>query len=65
MFRALLALLAISLLPACHDIEEWDNDPQGNFQALWTIIDEHYCFFAEKDIDWNEIHDIAVWWHLK
>lgn len=57
MLRGLLAMLAICLLPACHDIEEWDNDPHGNFQALWTIIDEHYCFFAEKEIDWNEIHD--------
>ncbi len=44
------------LLSACHDIPEYVNDPQGNFDALWTIIDEHYCFFNEKDIDWDGIY---------
>ena len=33
------ALIALS---SCHKQEEWDNDPMGNFDALWTIIDEHY-----------------------
>ena len=42
-------------LVSCHDYEEFANDPQGNFDALWTIIDEHYCFFEYKDIDWNEV----------
>lgn len=46
----------LAILSGCHKIEEWDDDPVGNFEALWTIMDEHYCFFAEKDIDWNEIH---------
>lgn len=45
------------LLISCHDIEEWNDNPSGNFEALWTILDEHYCFFDEKDIDWNEVHD--------
>lgn len=46
--------LAISM-SACHSIEEWDNNPEGNFQALWTVVDEHYCFFKEKDVDWDEV----------
>ncbi len=50
----IIALLG-STLPACHDIREWDNSLSGNFLALWTIVDEHYCFFDEKDIDWNEV----------
>ena len=50
------AMASISLmLASCHDYEEFANDPQGNFDALWTIIDEHYCFFEYKDIDWNEV----------
>lgn len=53
----ILPLLLALLLPACHKIEEWDDNPRGNFEALWTIMDEHYCFFAEKDVDWNEVHD--------
>jgi hypothetical protein len=38
-------------------LEEWDNNPKGNFEALWSILDEHYCFFAEKGVDWDAVHD--------
>lgn len=48
---------AVCLNTACHQQEEWENDAIGNFEALWTIIDQHYCFFAYKDVDWNEVHD--------
>ena len=30
---------------ACHEPEEFDNDVYGNFDALWTSVDQHYCFF--------------------
>ncbi|MDE7442808.1 MAG: S41 family peptidase [Muribaculaceae bacterium] len=52
----MMSVMMLAVLPACHDIQEWDDDPQGNFEALWSILDEHYCFFAEKDIDWDEVH---------
>ena len=53
----LLTLAAASLsLPACHHTEEFANDGLGNFNALWTIIDEHYCFLDEKGIDWDEMY---------
>lgn len=46
--------LAMALVVAgCHDVEEWDNDAQGNFNALWTVVDEHYCFFEQKGVDWD------------
>lgn len=52
-----ILLLIIALLPlaSCHEEVEWKDDPYGNFDALWTILDEHYCFFAYKDIDWQEV----------
>lgn len=50
---AVMALIATS----CRDVPEYGNDSMGNFEALWTIIDQHYCFFEEKDIDWDAIHD--------
>ena len=52
-----IILLVVALLPlvACHEEVEWKDDPYGNFDALWTILDEHYCFFAYKDIDWQEV----------
>ncbi len=52
-----LAFIAIGVfMPACHDIPEYANDNEGNFDALWTILDEHYCFFEEKDVDWDEVY---------
>lgn len=40
---------------SCHELENMNNDNYGNFDALWRIIDSHYCFFEEKGIDWEEI----------
>lgn len=50
-----LAAAAVLSLSGCHKVEKWDNDPYGNFDALWTILDEHYCFFADKDVDWDAV----------
>lgn len=54
-FRWCIVAAAAVSAASCHDIPEWDDDPQGNFDALWTVVDEHYCFFAEKNVDWNEV----------
>ena len=32
------------------------NDPEGNFDTLWNIIDKNYCFFEYKEIDWERIY---------
>ena len=57
-----LALLFSLLMASCIDETEYDDTPQGNFEALWTIIDEHYCFFDYKQheygLDWNNIYNI-------
>ena len=56
-----LWLCALPLLTACVDEEEFDNTPQGNFEALWKIIDEHYCFLNYKHeaygLDWQQVYD--------
>ena len=55
-------LLALSswLIVSCVDIEERNDSPTGNFEALWTILDEHYCFFDYKQkeygLDWNNVY---------
>ena len=45
---------------ACVDIEERNDTPTGNFEALWQILDEHYCFFDYKQkeygLDWNDVY---------
>ena len=50
-------LLLMTVLQACHTVDEPADNPMANFEALWTILDEHYCFFSEKSVDWNEVHD--------
>ena len=50
----LLGLFAV-IVASCHDEVEYKNDPYGNFDALWTSIDEHYCFFKYKDVDWKAV----------
>ncbi len=32
------------------------NTPQNNFNLLWQIFDERYCFFEEKNINWDSIY---------
>jgi hypothetical protein len=55
-----LAVCWLTIGVACVDEEQFDNTPQGNFEALWKIIDERYCFFDYKQheygLDWQEIH---------
>jgi len=52
--------LLILLLVACVDTQEREDTPSGNFEALWQIIDEHYCFFDYKQqeygLDWHEVY---------
>lgn len=37
------------------------NSPQANFESLWKIIDEQYCFLEYKKqeygLDWDEVHE--------
>lgn len=53
--RLLLSLVALISLSSCHEIETYDNNPQGNFDALCDIIDNHYCFLEEKGLDWDAV----------
>lgn len=54
----LLACLVPWLLASCVTEEEFDDTPSGNFEALWRIMDEHYCFFTEKGVDWDSVHAV-------
>ena len=51
-----LPLILLLGLASCHSIDEYADNPRGNFEALWSILDEHYCFFREKGVDWEEVH---------
>ena len=60
MQKILFILFLIPFLTSCVDEEEFDDTPQGNMEALWKIIDEHYCFLDYKQqeygLDWQAVH---------
>lgn len=53
--KIMLLLLVLPAFDSCRDVKQYANNPYGNFDALWTIIDEHYCFFEYKDVNWDEV----------
>ena len=61
MVLLLTFLFCTSSLISCVDEDERPDTPAGNFEALWQIIDEHYCFFDYKQheygLDWNEVYN--------
>ena len=58
--RFLWAVGVLLLLTACVKEDYYDNSRQGNYEALWKIMNEHYCFFSYKQqelgVDWDEVH---------
>ena len=56
LFRLCLTCLVAISMTSCVDEDEYTNSPSGNFEALWRIMDEHYCFFSQKGVDWNEVY---------
>ncbi len=52
----LLIFVSLSIFSGCGDNMSFNNDPRGNFDALWKIIDENYCFFEYKNIDWDAVY---------
>ena len=56
---ALCCLLsALCCFTACLDDDQLEQDDslRGNFEAFWQTLDEHYCFFDEKGVDWDGVH---------
>jgi hypothetical protein len=56
-----ISLLAVGmplLFAACLDDDSLEqSDTQwGNFQACWQAMDQHYCFFDEKQVDWDSVY---------
>ncbi len=60
MKRYIIYILMLGMFCSCVDEEQYDDSPRGNFEALWRIFDEHYCFFsykkAEYGLDWDAIY---------
>ena len=60
MKRVFLYIIPLFLCTSCITEDVPDNSPQGNFEALWNIIDTKYCFLEYKNqeygLDWEEVH---------
>ena len=52
---AALLLVMTLFMPSCVPNEPVDKGHEANLEALWKIIDERYCFFEEKEVDWNAV----------
>lgn len=35
---------------------EPQEDVESVFETFWTIVDENYCFFEEKQVDWDNLY---------
>jgi hypothetical protein len=57
MMKRIILILAIFLSACTPDDEKYSSDPRTNFEALWKLIDQNYCFFEYKNIDWKAVHD--------
>ena len=51
-----VAFVFVLLMMSCEKSDVYTMDPRTNFETLWKIIDEHYCFFEYKQVDWNDIY---------
>lgn len=58
--KLFICISVLFTLFSCVKEEEFTNTPRGNFEALWKIMDEHYCFFdlkkKELGVDWNDVY---------
>lgn len=43
-------------MSSCVPKEAKDNDYMVNFKALWSVINERYCFLEEKGVDWDAVY---------
>ena len=50
----LCAMCCVSCLD--EDSGTYNDDYLGNFEACWQAMDEHYCFFDEKGVDWDDVY---------
>ena len=54
-------VLMTLFISSCVEEEQYSDNPRGNFEALWKLIDEHYCFFEYKNqeygLDWDRVYE--------
>ncbi|MBR5457073.1 MAG: S41 family peptidase [Bacteroidaceae bacterium] len=61
MKRIIIFLIPLLALSSCIKEDSFNNSHEGNFEALWSTINERYCFFPQAEekfgLNWNAVHD--------
>ena len=55
-YIAIGLLMLIGGVGCTHEFDNHKNTPSENFEALWQIIDEKYCLFDDKQVDWDSVY---------
>lgn len=50
----LIGAITLAFSSSCIKQDSKDSSYEENFNLLWEIVDEKYCFFVEKGINWEE-----------
>ncbi len=61
MFRKLVAISILLSCIGCQEIVfdiDHTNDPEGNFEALWSEFDQLYGLFRIKQLDWDSVYSV-------
>jgi len=53
--KLLLIFSGLLILSSCIQDAVVNNNASDNVKLLWKTVDENYCFFEEKGIDWDVI----------
>lgn len=52
----IISLFSLTIFSSCFHEEEYNNSKRDNFELLWKTLDQKYCFFEYKNIDWQEVY---------
>ncbi|MDR2823822.1 MAG: peptidase S41, partial [Prevotellaceae bacterium] len=60
MRKYLIFIITTCIFSSCisDDEPQFINSKEGNFDALWHIIDTRYCFLDYKNINWDSIKTV-------
>lgn len=53
----IIGICCLPLFSGCIREDDYSDDHMGNFEQLWKIIDEKYCFLEAKGLDWDGVHE--------
>lgn len=48
----------LGLIACIDEPEQPKNTYEGNFEALWKIVDTRYCYLDYKNINWDSVHTV-------